>query len=204
MKRSKILNKLTSKILLITALLISMGFAEATKEAGPKDKSILNREKIKTCYYNGDFEEILKRLELFSHTHQSMNRMDSLFVFRYLGIIYASNPELETKGEGYLYTLIKMDPDVDFSDMLLSKELEQLIEKVRMRYYKYHKKTLPSKAAQSAPVTTPVDAQSPDKGSRKWLWAAGGTAIAALAVTTLIAVNKEPDKTENLILLNVE
>jgi hypothetical protein len=168
----------------------------------------LDKKEIQNWYYQGEFDKVIEHLESYRRSNPDISRDDSILVHKYLGVIYASDPEEKTKGEGYLYTLLKIEPLIDLTDMHISAELEELFEKIKQRYQKKHApKTVPQRETKKDTVV--IVSQSPQvqqtreedkveekKKSLAWIWwSAGGAAVAVLATVTFLSLQEDAPET---------
>ncbi len=141
------------------------------------------RKKVENWYYQGEFEEATESLEYLIRSKKLKTKDDSIFVFKYLGIIYASDIETETKGENYLYRMLTISPDANVSDMRLSEYLESLFYRVSYRFYQNQldENKIQTK---SEPKPEPQKKSPPPKkekeGVPSWVWYAGAGAAAVV------------------------
>lgn len=144
---------------------------------------------IHSAYQEGDFESVLKSIEGFWSSQTQKSRSDSLFAFRYLGVVYAANAKTLELGKTYLRQLVETDPKSSITDMYVSDAIYLMFRNELELYRKKHPES-PSKSAfseeQGAPIATQntvnEDKDSSKVGNKSVIWIAGGVALAASTV----------------------
>lgn len=106
--------------------------SKAASEASAADT--VDRKKVHTEYGEGNFETVVQLLEDFRARHDSYRTSDSVFIAKYLGVIYASNPDSREKGKYWLYKMLQMDPSSSLVDLYVGEAVEQTYEKVRQEF----------------------------------------------------------------------
>jgi hypothetical protein len=94
----------------------------------------LDRARIHAEYGDGNFETVIQMLEDHRAQHKDFRRSDSLFLAKYLGVIYASNPASREKGKYWLYRMLQIDPGADLVDMYVGEEVDRTFERVRQEF----------------------------------------------------------------------
>jgi hypothetical protein len=103
-----------------------------TASAGPADT--VDQKKIHSEYGDGNFETVVQILEDYRSRHDRYRTSDSVFIAKYLGVIYASNPDSREKGKYWLYKMLQMEPKSDLVDLYVGEEVERTFEKVRQEF----------------------------------------------------------------------
>ncbi len=177
---------------------------------------------VHEAYTNGDFDEVLARIESYQKRHPRHSLSDSLFIAKHLAVVYGSNPQTREKGRYFMFRMLEMNASADLVDMFISQDLDQTFEKVRkeflVRQNREQKNKAPYAAAQnsSTPRTavstaTPVDKpertmplpavkETPQEGGKTWLWFAGGAAVVAGAVTAYYLTLNESTPGDNHVI----
>ena len=167
---------------------------------------------------SGEFETLVALLENVRRERRLRDKEDSVFIYKFLGVIYGSNDGTRKKAEAFLYQMLKLQPQEDLSALGVGDSVEAIFERVRLRFNKAHEDSLAAlgihptiveakvaPAPAPAPVSTPTQsANAADFGPRakpekkrgfpKWVWMTGGGVVAAGAVTGIILVSQEPSK----------
>jgi hypothetical protein len=94
----------------------------------------LDRKKVHSEYGDGNFETVVQVLETYRANHDRFRKGDSVFIAKYLGVIYASNPDSREKGKYWLYKMLQLDPSADLVDLYVGAEVEGTFEKVRSEF----------------------------------------------------------------------
>ena len=148
---------------------------------------VLSKKAIEHLYFQGYFGKIIQILEKFRHSGKMVYKEDSIFVYKYLGVIYGSDPQNKLKGEGYLYSLFKLSPEETLYDMHLSGGIGQLVNNVRMRFLKdfpeYTQK--PVENLDSIPSTSVPES---NRDNRKWIWGIIGGVVAVGLITVSLTL----------------
>jgi len=174
----------------------------------------LDRNEILSLYMGGEFETLVALLENIRRERQLRDREDSVFIYKFLGVIYGANENTRRKAESFLYQMLKLDPREDLSALGVGDSVESIFDKVRARFGKAREDSLavrglkpvpvpvteasaPATAlATPAPAATPVPAAKVAPASRPvpaWMWYAGGGVAAAAIATSLVLINQQPD-----------
>lgn len=114
--------------------------AKAIPDAVPKtapgatDKDTVDQQRIHAEYGDGNFEIVVQLLEEFRSKHERYRHSDSVFIAKYLGVVYASNPDSREKGKYWLYKMLQLEPGADLVDLYVGEEVEKIYEKVRSEF----------------------------------------------------------------------
>jgi hypothetical protein len=104
----------------------------SSAKSAPADT--VDRVKVHAEYGDGNFENVVQILEDFRARHDKYRPVDSVFIAKYLGVVYASNPDSREKGKYWLYKMLQMDPASDLVDLYVGEEVEKTFEKVRSEF----------------------------------------------------------------------
>ncbi|MBF0431214.1 MAG: hypothetical protein HQK83_08055 [Fibrobacteria bacterium] len=181
----------------------------------------LNKEEIKAQYFEGEFETVKSALEMFRKNMDGASREDSIFLYKYLAVIYAADDNTKDKSESYMYQLLKLAPSAELLDMYISDTIQAIFNKVRSeyvareRYLNRDKSPAPAPASSvqtkksvTPPPTSTANKKSKSssslKSSKKWIWWTAGGVVLAGAVTGFLLLSKtqtaevgEPEKFTN-------
>ena len=80
----------------------------AIQGQGAASADTLERTRIDTEYGEGNFEVVIQLLEEYRTGHKAIPASDSLFIAKYLGVVYASNPASREKGKYWLYRMLQI------------------------------------------------------------------------------------------------
>lgn len=94
----------------------------------------IDRKKVHAEYGDGNFETVVKILEDYRARHAVYRSADSVFMAKYLGVIYASNPDSREKGKYWLYKMLQIDPSSNLVDLYVGEAVEHTYEKVRQEF----------------------------------------------------------------------
>lgn len=176
------------------ALVISFTLSPTVANAafGFKLDGTLDKDAISRAYFEGEFSRILPPLEAYRQSFPaSATKDDSIFVYKYLSVIYAADPSTRNKGESCMVQLIKMKPTIELIDLYISDNIEAIFKNVKQSYEKQQKYTqahdlLGNEKKDTASVT------APKFHSTKWIWwTLGGVGTAAIATTAYFALSDD-------------
>jgi hypothetical protein len=184
-----------SKVLNAFALALSFALIPTASHGafGFKLDGSLDKEAISHAYFEGDFRRILPPLEAFRTSLAKKTNDDSVFVFKYLSVIYAADSSTQPKAESYMVQLVKMKPTIELIDLYISDNIEAIFTGVKenylkqQQYIKNHDLIGNERAAASA-------AAPPQKvRSSKWVWwTVGGVGVAAVVTGGYYAFHEDP------------
>lgn len=106
--------------------------APAARKANPSDT--LDIKRVHAEYGDGNFETVVQILEDFRAKHDHYRLRDSVLVAKYLGVVFAANPDSREKGKYWLYKMLQMDPTEDLVDLYVGEEVEHTFDKVRQEF----------------------------------------------------------------------
>ncbi len=162
----------------------------------------LDKPAISKAYFESDFVRIVLPLETWRQgVADNKTSEDSIFVFKYLSVIYAANPATKEKSRSFMFMLLTLAPTIEILDMYASDEIELMFRSVK-REFKERNDYLSTHDHLGKEKTKDVPQQSvspatkaPETKSSKWVWwTAGGIGLAATAIGTYILL--EPNATE--------
>jgi hypothetical protein len=108
--------------------------ASNTVAAAIAASDTLDRKRVHAEYGDGNFETVVQILEDYRSRHEHYRTGDSVFIAKYLGVVYASNPDSREKGKYWLYKMLQMEPSSDLVDLYVGEEVERTYEKVRQEF----------------------------------------------------------------------
>jgi len=124
----------SSKLPLAESLSPPAGPPAPAAPAAVKIKDTLDRKKVQEEYSEGNFENVIQLLEQYRSRHARFRSSDSLFMAKYLGVVYASNPATKEKGKYWLYRMLQFDPSALLVDMYVGDEVDRVFQKVRSEF----------------------------------------------------------------------
>ena len=172
----------------------------------------LDKNAISHAYFEGDFHRILPPLEAWRVSRTPKAREDSIFVFKFLSVLYAVDSTTHNKAESYMVQLLKLMPTIELVDMYLPDDIEDRFNNVKERYlkqqeYARHHDALgrplkDSTLEKGKPEPKPAKekpAQGKPARSSTWVWwTAGGVGLAAAVAVTYYALQDESKPQDQL------
>jgi hypothetical protein len=175
--------------------------AKSSAKPASKGKAV-DRNEVLGLYMEGDFETLVALLENIRRERQLRDREDSIFIYKFLGVIYGADERTKRKAESFLYQMLELDPNEDLSALGVGESVQKIFERVRTRV-----KVDTTRIAKPAPVVetpapvaaapapaAPAPVAASEGRERRvptWVWYASGGAAAALVVS-LIVLNQTP------------
>ncbi len=156
----------------------------------------LDTAAIRKNYLEGELSKVSDSLEAWRQNPVLGSHADSVFVYRHLGIVYASNEANHNRAESYFNLLLRLEPELDVLDPFVSNTVEEFWEKVKLRHAKVAGKRPeePSKFGER-PETVPTPnpkVQAKQDGGFPWLWTLAGTALVGGAVAFYFISQETP------------
>lgn len=192
----------TGSVMLILTLLSCLNGWAAF---GFKLDGSLDKEAISHSYFEGEFNRVLPPLEMYRQSFPATaTREDSIFVFKYLSVIYASDSTTRGKAESYMVQLLKLMPTIELIDLYISDNIQAIFKDVKksfMEQQKYVREHDQFGRPVPDTVSTNPSRKSKDKTAsspKKWIWwTLGGIGTAAVATTTYYTWNELNNSDDN-------
>lgn len=163
----------------------------------------LDKEAISHAYFEGEFHRVLPPLEMYRQGFPATaTREDSIFVFKYLSVIYAADSSSRTKGESYMVQLLKLMPTIELLDLYISDNIQAIFKDVKQKYL--HEQNYIRNHDQYGRPIADSSSKNPKKSSKgfpRWAWwTLGGVGTAAIAAGTFYVVNDSEPKKERVVI----
>jgi hypothetical protein len=158
----------------------------------------LDKPTISKGYFEGDFGRILPPLEAWRQgIVDNKTRDDSIFVFKYLSVIYAAKPATKDKSRSFMFQLLTLAPTIEILDMYASDEIERAFHSVKKEFKERHAYlSTHDSLGKEKPKPPPMAAdttQLKDGPTSKWIWwTAGGVGLAAAVAGSYFLFFDEP------------
>jgi hypothetical protein len=162
----------------------------------------LDTNKILAAYKNSEFELVPGYAEPFTKGKASFSRAESLFVYKYLGVVSAHNDKSKDNAMLFFHHMLQMDPCVTLENMVVSEKVERILGEARKKVAACELKSgAASGTAQvagsgaSSAALTPTEEEG-KKAKRKpidpvWYWVAGGAVVAGAGITAALVLMPE-------------
>lgn len=192
------------RLLVILPLCFSSLFAETSAAA---DSAGLNKEQVKNLYFEGDFSTARGQLEHFIKSIKDSEDNDLIFAYKYLSVIYASNPETEELAKNYMYKLITLSPTIEIVDLHPSDKIQTMFNSVKDNYtreqqYKanYDEVGNPKEAQSESKAGAAAETGKPErKKNNKKLYMLVGGGVAVVAAVTLFILMSGDDTEDKTV-----
>jgi hypothetical protein len=158
----------------------------------------LDTAAIRKNYLEGEFTRVSDSLEAWRMNGLIGSHADSVFTYRHLGIVYASNEVTHNRAESYLNLLLGLEPNIDMLDPYVSTTVEAFWDKVKARNAKVKGVATPSSTsavtntANKHSNTTSDNTTVRSKDGFPWLWTAAGTVLVGGAVAFYFISQEQP------------
>ncbi len=159
----------------------------------------LDKAAISNDYFEGDFQKVLPPLENYrTNFPQTATKEDSVFVFKYLSVIYCSNPATKAKGESYMVALIRLMPAIELLDLYVSDNIQAIFKNVKADYYAQQEYI--QKHDQYGRAKLPIKSKTGKGKSNLVWWTVGGVGVAAAFATTAYFIfEPKPEAKKNIV-----
>lgn len=156
----------------------------------------LDKEAISHSYFESDFARILPPLEMYRQSFPATaTREDSIFVYKYLSVIYAADSSTRSRAESYMVQLLKLMPTIELIDLYISDNIQAIFRNVKQNYLE-QQKYVREHDSYGRPLTdsTKPRRTTPSKASSKqWVWwTLGGLGTTVAAATTFYILQDDP------------
>jgi hypothetical protein len=160
---------------------------------GFKMDGTLDKEAISHAYFEGEFHRVLPPLETYRQSFPvTATREDSIFVFKYLSVIYAADSSTRAKAESYMVQLLKLMPTIELIDLYISDNIQAIFKNVKneflqqQEYVRGHDQY--GRASKDSTQVKPAGKSA----SRKWIWwsVAGIGAATSAGVTYYLVTSR--------------
>lgn len=168
------------------ALLIGLSlFAPAANaEFGFKSDGSLDRDTINSAFFEGDFQQATLALEEWRARFAPKTREDSIFVFKYLSVIYASDSSTRLKAESYMIQLLKLKPSIELVDLYISDNVDAIFKSVKLNHLKHQEYVQGHDVLGNETAAGTKTAKAAKKFPNWIWWTAGGIGLSAAVGTT--------------------
>lgn len=173
---------------------------------GFKLDGTLDKEAISNAYFEGEFSRVLPPLEAYRSSFPgNATKEDSIFVYKYLSVIYAADLTKRQRAESYMVQLIKLMPTIELIDLYISDNIESIFKNVKQNYA--HQKAYVQSYDEYGRSKKPIN-DSGHQGSEikkthsnLWIWwVIGGAGSAVIVAAAYFAVNSNPKAVEKSII----
>jgi len=192
--------KLVNRIgLAFLAIMLLCFIPQAHAAFGFNLEGTLDKAAISHAYFEGEFSRVLPPLEAYRQSFPgNAKKEDSIFVYKYLSVIYAADPKTRQKAESYMVQLIKLMPTIELIDLYISDNIESIFKNVKQSYEQqqayvrghdeYGRDKNHGKNGTEEKSVAPVKIK--EERSHKWIWwTLGGVGTAAIATTAYFVLN---------------
>ncbi len=167
---------------------------------GFKLNGTLDKTAISKAYFEGEFNRILPPLEAWRTSRATKTREDSIFVYKYLSVIYAAEPKTQNKAESYMVQLLKLMPTIELVDMYISDNIESIFKDVQGKFLNQQKYVREhddlGRSLLPVDTTEPKHNQSHVKetsSSSSWVWwTVGGVGAVAVVAGGYYIMHDDP------------
>jgi hypothetical protein len=102
--------------------------------AKPKANPPVDKKEVEELYNAGEFDQLIALLENMRRERGIRDREDSIFIYKYLGVVYGADMSTRRKAESFLYQMLKLDPKQDLVDLEVGDAILDMFHEVRKRY----------------------------------------------------------------------
>jgi hypothetical protein len=162
-----------------------MAAPSAKPAAAPLDTS-----RIHKLYMESEFDAAIAVLESDLKGRWPLTHADSVFIYKYLGVMYTSKYDSREVGKRYMYQLLVMEPSARINELFASDMIYMIFKNVQDEYFSTH----PHDAPPPPPPPHPHDDPEQSTGHAGWYWAGGAVVVIAAGATAYVLLNRPQDK----------
>ncbi len=168
------------------SLYLLCGFTVSYADSNTGD---LDTALIRKHYQDGDFDKTIPILESVLKSKQSLSRRDSVFTFKYLGVMYLAGESTREKGKYFLVQMLHVDPAERIADMYPSDNIYATFQTILTEF----------NASQGKP-NSGSNSSNEKMGARKktYYWIGSAAIVAGIGVTVYFLSQDPPDKVQAL------
>ncbi len=180
------------KASLVLGFVMALLAPQAHGAFGFKLDGTLDKEAISHAYFEGEFSRVLPPLEAYRQSFPgNAKKEDSIFVYKYLSVIYAADPKTRQKAESYMVQLIKLMPTIELIDLYISDNIESIFKNVKQSYQQQqdyvHGHDEYGRSKKDPEPTGKVKAEK----STQWIWwTAAGVGLTTAIVGTYYVLDQ--------------
>lgn len=203
-----------AKICLLTLTILVM-FVEKSFAASAG----FSPQEVKQLYKEGEFDKVRIQLENFlKRADATATRDERILAYKYLGVVYASQPDGAPQAEAYFFRLLDLSPHVQLTELYVSSTVDGIFEKTKLRFAKEKQSSSmvdefghPITATQTENKIESKDSKAPihntprqklhseDKGIKIWPWVLGAAAVGGGIGLYVMTSDDKGSKKETII-----
>lgn len=169
-----------------SAILLLITVSVAFGAFGRLPDGRLDQKSLRAAYMESEFKKVASALESFRKASPaSATKMDWVFAYKYLGVIYAADSTQSTRAEQNFNQLLTLSPNIELVDMYAPAKIQALFNEVKAEHrkrieYESRFDPLGNPIRPVEPADSAKPQISPNKSSKKWLWwTTAGVAVGA-------------------------
>ncbi len=168
------------------------------------EKGKLDMSSLQVDFREGELDIVKNLLESFLKNQVSTaTRDEKIFAYKYLGVIYASNATSRKKAESYFNQLLPLAPNIELTDMFVSKEIQTVFDEVKRDYL--HSQDYNSNfdsfgnpkwngISSKGPQVENPEQNTAKRSPKSWLWWTAGLSVAAVGTGVALWVMEPGSK----------
>lgn len=149
---------------------------------------------VRKLYLDGEFDQAIDILETTMREKTGFNHLDSVFIFKHLGVMYAAKYETREKGKYNMHQLLMVEPTARIMDMYASDMIYMIFKNIQDEFEATRRRPEPlsgKKDSNSHSSTWEKEPKSKGRGSAL-LWVGATGAVVAAGVTAYIVLSDDP------------
>ena len=159
-----------------------------------KPKPLVDTATIRKLYLDGDFDEAIEILETGLNEKRPFNHVDSVFIFKHLGVMYAAKYETRERGKYFMHQLLMTEPTAKIMDMYASDMIYMIFKNIQDEFDQTRGKLGRAEdhvKENNKPDADGKPAKIESKGHRL-VWVGATTAVVAAGVAAYFLIENEP------------
>lgn len=94
----------------------------------------LNLQQIRSQYSDGNLDSVVLFIDSFRAKHTRYSLRDSVFIAKYLGVVFTANPDSKEKGKYWFYKMLQLAPRENLLDLYVGESVEHTFDKVKEEF----------------------------------------------------------------------
>jgi hypothetical protein len=162
----------------VSMVLAISSFSFSQGGPGPATADSVFQRRAHVFYFDGKVDSARALIEAYVANHPMHDKGDSLFIAKYLSVIYSVDPSRKQDGERNMRRWLELDPSADIADMYANEDVDALFHKLkREAEASVEARARRNPAADSIPSSTRTKPETHSRWTMgRTLWIGGGAA----------------------------
>jgi hypothetical protein len=156
----------------------------------------LDMPSLQASYKEGRHEQVKEVLEEYlKEKGEAAGKGELVFIFKYLGAIYAANPNERPRADSYFSQLLTLVPDVELTETFTSGKVQEIFAESKKDFLRAQEYNATHDAFGN-PIPDkrkPLASEPKESGGHAWIWWTAGLAAVAGGAGAAYFALQSPD-----------